>query len=410
MKLSFKLALLNIRRYPLRIFGSAVCLLLFGFALFSAVTFTRTLNNTVSNALKSRSSGNTVIVKNGVEELDYISKNPGTLETRAFYLSNYEYGQFEIEGVGEFDEINLFYEQAPDSKTLIPDIYLEEFCAVSNSDLLVAGRLPENSGEMMINEGWFKSSRITDYGDILNKKTTFYTEYFDGETKNFKTEVFLEDAKIVGVYSEDFLDITALSSYKYDSEKYGFAIAFLINPECKPKGVEAFCTIDKIDRVYADFCAKYGEENVIKTVLAIPAIEQLSGFNAFIGNLMYLAAAAIAFIYVMTRMVSALNYFKEKSSFLTATDAFGCSKRHIIGAFAAENITLLIPISIISAVLSCSFIKLIFRIISSYIGIGIEFDTAIDFSSIFTALVLMLIFEILILLISFLLFRNRSND
>lgn len=135
MKLSLKLAFLNIHRYTLRTLGNVLCLLIFGFALFSAVTFTRSLNNTVSNALKSRSSGNVVIVRNGAEESDYIPSNPNALEVRTYCLPNYVYGKFEIEGVGELDEIDFAYHQAPDGETLIPNTYFEEFHTISDEDL-----------------------------------------------------------------------------------------------------------------------------------------------------------------------------------------------------------------------------------------------------------------------------------
>lgn len=92
----------------------------------------------------------------------------------------------------------------------------------------------------------------------------------------------------------------------------------------------------------------------------------------------------------------------------TAADAFGCTKPRILGAFAAENILLLIPVSVISAVLGCSFIRLVFNIISAYIGL--KFNAVIDLSAVFIAAALMIAVEILILLISFLLFRKKTND
>lgn len=402
MKLSFKLALLNIRRYPLRILGSAVCLLLFGFALFSAVTFTRSLKATVAEVLRSRSSGNIVFVQTDIEELENISETPDIIEALPFYRNGMVSGEITIEGLGEFD-INLLYEQSPDANDLIPEAYLSEFHALGGKDILVAGRIPESSNEMMICESFCKGRRILNYDDILNKPAVLSHDFMYGEKV-----IDHENVQIVGIFSEDFMEINALSSYKTEVRNFGLDYAFFVNPESKYHGIEVYCPIDKIDKVCDDLCEKYAGKKVFKTVLTSDAIDKLSGLHLFIGNLMYLAAAAIAFIYVMTRMVSTLNYFKEKSSFITATDAFGCGKKHILGAFAAENTMLLIPISIISAVLSCSFIKLIFRILSSYIGM--EFDAAIDIGSIFTALMLMLVFELLILLISFLLFRKRSND
>lgn len=243
---------------------------------------------------------------------------------------------------------------------------------------------------------------------ILDKPITIYEDYYNIETKKLETKIFFENARIVGVYSEEFLNITALHDYKHESEHYSWGVAFLINSESKTDGVIAYCSIDKIDRVYADFCAKYGEENVIKTVLTLPAIERLSGFNAFIGNLMYLAAGACALIYAIIRVISASNYLKEKSLFVTAADAFGCPKSRILGAFAAENIALMIPISVISAILGNVFVKSIFGLISAYLEM--KFEVAIDYVGIPAVLAFMLIVEILTLIISVAMPRKNENN
>lgn len=403
MKLSFKLALLNIRRYPLRIVGSAVCLLLFGFALFSAVTFTRSLKATVSEVLKSRSSGNMILVKCDIGELDSILKNPDILEAVPSYREGFVCGEITVDGVGEFD-VNLDYEQSPDADTLIPETYFNEFYALGGKDFLVAGRMPESDNEMLICESWCKDRRIENYDDILNKRATISHDF------SFYNEKIIdhENVRIVGIFSKDFLGINALEHYRIETDYFGGTCAFLVNPECKYQSIVTYCSIDKVDKVYSELCGKYGEDKIIKFVLISDAMDKLSGLHLFIGNLMYLAAGAIAFIYLMTRIVSALNYFREKSLFITAADAFGCGKPHILGAFAAENIALIIPISVISAVLSCSFIKLIFRIISAYLGM--ELDVTIDLGAVFIAAALMPIIELLVLLISLLVFRKKSND
>lgn len=402
MKLSFKFALLNIYRYPLKILESAVCLLLFGFALFSAVTFTRSLKSTVDEVLRSRSSGNTILVKTDIGELESISKMSDILESVPHYLPGMVSGKITIENIGEFD-VSLFFDQSSDAKTLIPETYLNEFRSLGGKDILIAGRMPENSNEMIICESFCKDKRIWNYTDILNKPTTISHNFvYDKRALDY------ENVQIVGIFSKDFLEITALSYYKFETDYYGSTSAFLVTPDSKYQGILTYSTVDKVDGVYLELCRKYGENNVLLSKSTSYAIERLSGLHLFIGNLMYLAASVIAFIYLMTRVVSASNYFKGKSSFITATDAFGFSKNHILVAFAVENVMILIPISVVSAVLSCSFIRLVFRILSSYIGI--EFDTSIDFGSIFMALVLMLFVELLILLISFLLFRNKSND
>lgn len=410
MKLSIKLALLNIRRYPLRVLGSAVCMLFFSFALFSAVMFTRSLSGAVTDVLRTRSSGNTVTVKTNIDELESISKNPDILEVRPYYRSMIVFGEIVIEGLGEFD-IDLNCEQAPDIKSLIPNVYLDEFRVIGGKNLLVAGRMPENSGEMILCESWFKNQRISDYDLVLNKQISLLGDYVFDERI-----VYLENAKLVGIYSEDFLGISALNGYTdWDLSNWA-GVGFLLNPESNYRFIEAFCTIDKIDKVFNELCEIYDKDmdwywdgsNVYKSVWAGSGIEKLSGLNSFIGKLMILAAGAVACIYVVIQLISASNYFKEKSVFITAADAFGCGKPNILGAFAAENIALIIPVSIISAVLSCSFIKLIFRIILAYLGM--DLDVTIDLGAVFIAAALMPVVELLVLLISLLLFRKKSND
>lgn len=407
MKLPFNLAIKNIRRYPLRILGNALCLLLFGFAMFSAVIFSQSLKNTISEVLKQRSSGNIALIKCGENDIDIadtVSELPDVLETAPYYPEGVIFGKIAIDGVGEFD-INLDYKQSQTAQTLIPKVYFDEFYALGNSEFLVAGKFPENENEMIICENFCKNSRILNYDDILNKTATVSRDFFPEISQYEKTFTYFEDVKIVGIFSEDFLNINALSNEKSDAEFFGSTTAFLVNPKCKLQGIIAYTTIDKIDDVCEILSEKY---SVIKTVYESDAIEKLSGLRTFITNLMLLAAGAAAFIYLMTRLTSAMNYFREKSPFITAADAFGCKKSHILAAFAIENLILLLPASIISALLGCTFIRFIFRIISSYLKI--EFSAKIDYSAVFSAFLLMILTEFLILFISFLLFRKSENN
>lgn len=418
MKLSLELALLNIRRYPLRIIGSAVCLLLFGFALFSAVTFTRSLESTVAELLKTRGSGTLVFVRQAdrenfndtsrtpdIKDIEKTAQTPDVTETRPYYSPDHVNGIMTIESFGELD-ISLYCKQSRDPETLVPKAYLDEFYALGYEGFLISGRMPEALGEMIVCETFFKSRHIENYADLLNKPAVLREPWLAGEYVDFA------NVKIVGVFSENFLNICVLESHKADSRLYGIDLAFLVNPKAVYFGIEAYCSIDKIDKVERALREKFPEESakgdVFQDIITSYAIERLSGLRLFIGNLMYLAAGAIAFIYLMTRIISAQNYFKEKSAFITAADAFGCTKPRILGAFAAENILLLIPVSVISAVLGCSFIRLVFNIISAYIGL--KFNAVIDLSAVFIAAALMIAVEILILLISFLLFRKKSND
>lgn len=406
MKLSFKLALLNIRRYPLRTIGSAVSLLFFSFALFTAGLFTRSLSGAVSELLKTRSSGNIIVVHTDIGELENISKCPYLLEARPDYWGELaDNSNIEIEGVGEF-EINLFYEQYPDAEGLIPKTYLEEYRALGGGELLVAGRMPERSGEMIICESWLKSARFKDYNEILNKPITISREVYDW----LPPQILLDGCVIVGVFSERFTEINALDGYNSWGEQTH--IGFLLNAESEYKFITTFCSIDRFDKAYEYLKERYGVEGTVNDVvgwtMTSEAVEKLSGLSSFVGNLMYLAAGAVALIYVLIQIIMMANYIKEKTLFVTSADAFGCGRAHIFGAFAAENIALLIPVSAASGALACAFVKKIFELISAYAGA--ELDAALDLLAVLAVFLLMIFTELAVLFLALLLFRKRSND
>ena len=397
MKLSLKLALLNIRRYPLRTIGSAVCLLVFSFAMFSAALFTSSLSGAVSDILKTRSSGNIIIIKTDIDELDNVSKCPYILEALPDYWGDYVSGYINIEDIGEFD-INFYYAASPDKNTLIPITYLDEFYAIGYENFLVAGRLPESSGDMIICESWLKKTQFRDYSVILDKPITIYHDWIFDEKI-----IDIENARIVGVFSEDMMKLNAL-----DGHDDWFDYAFLLDAESEYSSIKTFCSIDQIDKAYKYFSEKYGKDKLIKTVLTTYAIERLSGLRLFIGNLMFLAAGAVALVYMLIQLTVFANYIKEKSTFVTAADAFGCGKKHIFGAFAAENIALLIPISVISALAGSAFVRMILELISAYSGVTLEIS--LNYFIIFAAAAALILIELVILLLSVLLFRTRSND
>lgn len=398
MKLSLKLALLNIRRYPLKAVGSAVCLFVFSFAMFSAALFTSSLSGAVSEILGTRNSGNAVAVfTSDISELNSVSECPYILEARPSYWNTFMSGEITVEDIGEFD-INIFYEVSPDINTLVPNTYLEDLYALGGEEFLIAGRMPERSGEMIICESWLKKQNFTDYNVILGKQITLSHDLIYDEKI-----IDIENAEIVGIFTEDIMDINALQSY---AERAVYA--FLLDDESEFNFFETFCSLDQIDKAYKYFCEQYGEDNVVKTVLTSSAIEKLSGLNSFVGNLMFLAAGAVALVYVLIRLTVSANYIKEKSLFVTAADAFGCGKRHIFGAFAAENIALLIPVSVISGLAASAFVKMIFGLISAYVGVTPAF--ALDHGILFAAFAAILIVELTNLLLSVFLLRSSSND
>lgn len=405
MRLSFGLAVLNIRRYPLRTLGSAVCLLFFSFALFSAVLFTRSLSGAVSEILKTRSSGNVVIIsKTDIGELERISECPFILEAVPLYWDEYAFGYIEIDGIGKF-ETQSFIMESPDPKTLIPNTYLEEFRVIGGGELLAAGRMPEDPEEMIVCESLLKRLRIKDYGEVLEKTVTVTQS-----EPEYMRPVSFNNGRIVGVYSERFMEINALSGYN-DRNMYGeySDVVFMLNSEAEYESrIAAYCSVDEIDRAYEYLRGIYGKKKVLKTTLTSAAIEKLSGLNSFVGNLMYLAAGAVALIYVLIQIIMMANYIKEKTLFVTAADAFGCGRAHIFGAFAAENAALLIPVSAFSGALAGAFVKMIFGLVSAYAGVTL--DVTIDFGIVLLAVAVMLLFEIFTVLLGTLLFRRVSND
>lgn len=396
MKLSLKLALLNIRRYPLRMIGSAVCLLIFSFAVFSAALFTSSLSGTVSEILGTRNSGNVIAVfTSDISELNSISECPYILEAYPVYWDNLVSGKITVEELGEFD-ILISYGMSPDINTLVPNTYLEELHALGCENFLVAGRMPERSGEMIICESWLKNQNFTDYNVILGKHITLSHDFILNEKIND-----LEDAELVGIFTEDIMDIIAFKDY------IGVQ-AFLLDDESEFNYIETFCSLDQIPKAYDYFCEKYGGENVVDYSYTSEAIEDLLGLNLFVGNLMFLAAGAVALVYVLIRLIVSANYIKEKSLFVTAADAFGCGKKHIFGAFAAENIALLIPVSVISGLAASAFVKMIFELISAYIGMALDFT--LNYGILLTAFAAILIIEPVNVLLSVFLLRSRSND
>ena len=397
MRLSLKLALLNIRRYPLRTFGSAVCLLVFSFAMFSAALFTSSLSGAVSEILGTRNSGNTVAVFTpNISEFNNVSECPYILEARPSYWNTHVSGEITVEDIGEFD-INIFYEVSPDINTLVPNTYLEDLYALGGEEFLIAGRMPERSGEMIICESWLKNQNLTDYNVILGKQITLWHDFIDEKI------IDLENAEIVGIFTEDIMDINALQSYSEWA-----VYAFLLSDESEFNFIETFCSLDQIDKAYKYFCEEYGEGAVIKTVLTSEAIEKLSGLNSFVGKLMFLAAGAVALVYVLIRLTVFANYIKEKSLFVTAADAFGCGKKHIFGAFAAENIMLLIPVSVVSGLAASAFVKMIFELISAYVGVTLTFT--LNYGIMFAAFAAITVIELANLLLSVLLLQTKSND
>lgn len=404
MKLFLKLALTNIRRYPLRTLGSVVCLLLFSFALFSAVMFKSSLSKVVSDVLRSRSSGNVLLIKTDIGELSSISKHPDILEALPYYRGVIA-SNFEIEDMISVEYTNFMIEESPAPETLIPKTYLEEFHSIGGDEFLIAGRMPESPGEMLVCETLLKEYRIKDPGVITGKHIVFSCHrVYEENGKPAIERDLLFDNVIVGVFSEKLLQINALSGWNGTDLHLGY----MITTDCRYNFIEAYCSIDKIDKAYEDFCKIYGDDKVTKSTLSNRAIEMLSNLNMFIGNLMYLASGVLAAIYILARIVSTSNYFKEKSLFITAADAFGCGKARLLGAFAAENITLLIPISVISAALGNAFVKMIFSILSAYTGA--EFEAVVNLGIVFIALALMLVVEFLVLMMSLLLFRKKVNN
>ena len=396
MKLSLKLALLNIRRYPIRAVGSAVCLLIFSFAMFSAALFRSSLSSTVSEILGTRNSGNVIAVfTSDISELNSISECPYILEAFPVYWDNLVSGEITVEDLGEFD-ILISYGMSPDTDTLVPNTYLEELYALGYENFLVAGRMPERSGEMIICESWLKNQNFTDYNVILGKHITLSHDFIFNEKIND-----LEDAELVGIFTEDIMDIIAFKDY------IGVQ-AFLLDDESEFNYIQTFCSLDQIAKAYDYFCEKYGGENVVNFSYTSEAIENLLGLNSFVGKLMFLAAGATALVYVLIRLTVSANYIKEKSLFVTATDAFGCGKKHIFGAFAAENIALLIPVSVISGLAASAFVKMILELISAYAGVTLAF--ALDYGILFMAFAAILIIELVNLLLSIFLLRSRSND
>ena len=395
MKLVIKLAFLNIKRYPLRTVSTILCLLFFSFFLFSSISFSWSLSDSIAESISLRSSGNTLVIKTDVKNFEVVKKNKNILEVFPLYKEDFVSGEISIEGMGKFD-INAFIRQSADSKTLIPNTFINEFCALGGKNVLVAGRMPQNDNELIINSGYIKNLQITDYSLILEKEINIFHDYLGNEIND------LDSGKIVGIYSQEFLNINGLHDY------YDYAFCFCQNNIIQQNKIVTYCSADKIDRAYIEMCDNFGSENVIKTVKLGVAIEKLLGLRAFISKLMFLATAAITLIYILVQINVTDNYFREKKTFIRAADAFGCGKKHLIGVFAFEHMILLMPIFIFTILLGHAFVVIIFDLISAVEKINLSSQINIGISAI--TFIILIFLEAVVVIIKSFFNGNNTND
>lgn len=234
MKTSAIFAFKNIRRYPLSSLGRSLLLFVLTFVVVLASMFSISIADSISDILNSRASGNTVVVSTDESELTNISKLSFIKEVAVYPSKIFSSGEIDIEDIGTF-QISCNVIKARDINSLIPQTYVGEFNNISDDDLILAGRLPENDNEIIVDSKYIDSLQIYDYNQILGKKTSIYHRYFNDMVFD------VSESTIVGVYSRSLLNITALNSIK-DS-----ACCFLLDGSLAYSGkLIAYCDLENI--------------------------------------------------------------------------------------------------------------------------------------------------------------------
>lgn len=396
MKSALLLALNNIKRYKLSSFGRSVLLLVFSFVTISALMFSISITNAISDILNTRSSGNNVIVSADKSELINISKMPYVNEAVLLPTYSFASGNAEIEDVGTF-HINCSIRKASDESSLFPDTYFKEFNYISDDEFILAGRLPQNNNELIIDSRYIDKLQIYDYSQILGKKLSAYNPYFD--------EIYydIDSAIIVGVYSASFLKITALDSIS-DS-----AYCFMLDNSVPYSGrIMVFCNREDIDKVSQNLKEKYGETNVITNKISTFAVEELINISSFIKKVMILVSVVIGMVYMIMQISMVTNYLNEKQDFVSVITAFGLKKENLLLTFIFEYMILLIIPFALSCVLSVIFTKTL----SHYASVlaGISYSTAISPIPIIVSFIILFVISLISILFSVYIIRPKRNE
>lgn len=396
MKSSLLIALNNIRRYKVSSLGRSLLLVILSFVIISALMFSISITNAISDILDSRSSGNYVLVSADRSELINISKTPYVSE--AIILPKYSFasGNAEIEDIGTF-HINCSISKAQDESSLFPDAYLNEFKYISDDSFILAGRLPEKDKELVIDSRYIDKLQIYDYSQIVGKKISISHQFLD------ETLYDIDSAIIVGVYSSSFLDITAFNDFGNG------AYCFMVDDSIQYSGViMAFCNLDNIDKVARVFEERYGTFNVKTNTKTTVALNELINISSFIKKVMQLVSVVIGMVFVVVQIIMTTNYLNEKQAFVSAISAFGLKKENLVLVFIFEYLLLLI----IPFALSCCLAILFTKTLVHYTALlsGIRFITSFNPIPIIASFIIIFVISLITILASVYLLHPNRNE
>ncbi|MBE5733168.1 MAG: ABC transporter permease [Clostridiales bacterium] len=392
MKTSISFALKNIKRYFLSSLGRSVLLFALTFVVVVALMFSISITNSISGILNSRSSGNTILVNTNESELKNISDLPYIKEVVVYPEKTFTSGEVIIEDIGTF-HINCSIIKSQYKNSLVPQTYVDEFNNISGENLLLAGRLPENNSELIINSKYIDDIQIYDYNQVLGKKISIYHQYFDD------TVYDVYDSVIVGVYSNSLLDITALSSINNS------ACCFLLDNSLKYGGkLITYCDLQDMEKASIALQTQYGETNIVKSTITTIPFNELINISSFVKHIMLLVCLVICLVYIVVQIIVVTNYLHEKKDFVTAIKAFGLKDKNLVSIFLFEYLIVSIIPFILSSVLSVVFTKSI----SYYVSIlsGIRYDVTVSVLPIILSFVILLAISLITICIG--VYSNNS--
>lgn len=396
MKISLLLALKNIKRYKLNAISRSILLFFFSFVIISALMFSMSISMSISDILRTRLSGTNIIIKTDRDNIHEIIKSPFISEAVLCPTNLFVSGSAEIENLQSF-HINSYINIGQNIKSLIPDTHLEEFKHISEDNFILEGRLPQNNNELIIDSTYLDKIQINDYSEIIGKKISLYYSYLDDIIYE------INSAYIVGVYSGEFLNITAYNSFS------DTAYCFLLDDTRPYSGsVIAFCPYDKINNATRYFQDRYGKSNIVVNTFTTFALDEFIKISKFINKIMFLASIVISMVFIVIQIIMITHYLYEKQPFLFAINAFGLKKGKISFAFVFEYLILaIIPFS-----LSCGLAVVFTKKLMHYVSVlaGLTFTVSISIIPIIISFFIVFFTSVIVILLSVYVLKIKRNE
>lgn len=386
MKTSFKLAMQNLRCYWMNALGRSFMIFALSFVVLTAAMFSASVQKSISQLLNSRSSGNSVFVRADKTEISSIEQfqfvNEVTPMNKIFYLS----GNVSIEEVGTF-QTNVAVVKGESCSALLPKAYLQEFEQISDTTLMLAGRLPQSDNEILLASDFVDSLQIYDYSVLLGKTIDVFEPVFNS--------YYIEKATVVGVFASELTKVTALDSLNKIGGYYCF---LLLDANANSDMLEVFVNKENIDNVQEMLIEHYGEENVMPNTITNWGIDELEKIAHFMQNVLILIFVVVGIVYSVIQFVIISNYLNKKQKFVTAVRAFGLEKKRLFVVFVMEYLVL----SVVSFVLSIGVSAVFANALCDFSALiaGVKFGFNFDLFSIFISFLVLLAINFVTILCS----------